>query len=177
MKIAITGASGYIGRHIAALAKKNGHEVVAIDRSSDIDIFAQHDNIFEALQKPDVLLHLAWRDGFRHNSPEHMKNLSHHYDFLRSYINSGGKNVAVMGSMHEVGYWEGAIDEQTPCDPLATLPYIGCVVFISMAMIWAATRYFPKSHKLLLTVKPNFLSRQAKINMIFCILMNFRIKC
>lgn len=39
MKIAITGASGYIGRHIAALAKKNGHEVVAIDRSSDIDIF------------------------------------------------------------------------------------------------------------------------------------------
>lgn len=119
MKIAITGASGYIGRHIAALAKKNGYKVVAIDRSSDIDIFAQHDNIFEALQKPDVLLHLAWRDGFRHNSPEHMKNLSHHYDFLRSYINSGGKNVAVMGSMHEVGYWEGAIDEQTPCDPLS----------------------------------------------------------
>lgn len=24
-----------------------------------------------------------------------------------------------MGSMHEVGYWEGAIDENTPCNPLS----------------------------------------------------------
>lgn len=22
-----------------------------------------------------------------------------------------------MGTMHEVGYWEGAIDEHTPCNP------------------------------------------------------------
>ena len=119
MKIAITGASGYIGRHVTAVAKTNGHEVIAIDSSSSIDIFSQHENIFQALQEPDVLLHLAWRDGFKHNSPEHMKNLSHHYEFLRSYVNDGGKKVAVMGSMHEVGYWEGAIDENTPCNPLS----------------------------------------------------------
>ncbi len=24
-----------------------------------------------------------------------------------------------MGSMHEVGYWEGAINEATPCNPLS----------------------------------------------------------
>ena len=24
-----------------------------------------------------------------------------------------------MGSMHEIGYWEGAIDENTPCNPLS----------------------------------------------------------
>ena len=24
-----------------------------------------------------------------------------------------------MGSMHEIGYWEGAIDENTPCNPMS----------------------------------------------------------
>ena len=24
-----------------------------------------------------------------------------------------------MGTMHEIGYWEGAIDENTPCNPLS----------------------------------------------------------
>jgi dTDP-6-deoxy-L-talose 4-dehydrogenase (NAD+) len=31
----------------------------------------------------------------------------------------GIKRLAVMGSMHEIGYWEGAIDENTPCNPLS----------------------------------------------------------
>ena len=29
----------------------------------------------------------------------------------------GVKHLAVMGSMHEVGYWEGAISDDTPCNP------------------------------------------------------------
>ena len=32
-------------------------------------------------------------------------------------IDGGLKQLVVMGSMHEVGYWEGAIDENTPCNP------------------------------------------------------------
>ena len=27
--------------------------------------------------------------------------------------------VAVMGTMHEVGYWEGAITDETPCNPMS----------------------------------------------------------
>lgn len=27
--------------------------------------------------------------------------------------------LAVMGTMHEVGYWEGTIDENTPCNPIS----------------------------------------------------------
>lgn len=27
------------------------------------------------------------------------------------------KTIAVMGSMHEVGFFEGSIDENTPCRP------------------------------------------------------------
>ena len=41
------------------------------------------------------------------------------YTFLTSMIDGGLKQLAVMGTMHEVGYWEGAIDENTPCNPIS----------------------------------------------------------
>lgn len=119
MRIAITGAEGYLGRHIVREAQAQGHEVVSVSRGGSIDIFTPGQNIYQALNEPDVLLHLAWRDGFQHNSPAHIDDLSHHVMFLRNYLQHGGKRVAVMGSMHEVGYWEGAIDETTPCNPLS----------------------------------------------------------
>ena len=34
-------------------------------------------------------------------------------------IDGGLKQIAVMGTMHEVGYYEGAIDENTPCNPIS----------------------------------------------------------
>lgn len=69
--------------------------------------------------RPDVLIHLAWRDGFVHNSPAHMGDLSRHIRFINRMVEGGLRQVAVMGSMHEVGYWEGAMDENTPCNPLS----------------------------------------------------------
>lgn len=129
MRILITGANGYIGKHVTNEALARGHEVLVVDRSYDrlpesvkklkVDIFSGDNKIYEQLNKPDVLIHLAWRDGFIHNSAEHMKNLSDHVSFLRNFIQGGGKNVAVMGSMHEIGYCEGMIDENTPCNPLS----------------------------------------------------------
>ena len=48
-----------------------------------------------------------------------MQYLSQHFEFLRSMAIGGCKKIAVMGTMHEVGYWEGAINESTPCAPLS----------------------------------------------------------
>jgi dTDP-6-deoxy-L-talose 4-dehydrogenase (NAD+) len=127
MKIVVTGAGGYIGAHVVDEALSKGHDVVAIDvdlknisdkaTKQNLDIFGKHDNLFQALGEPDVLIHLAWRDGFIHNSEQHMKNLSDHIEFVRNFVKSGGKNVAVMGSMHEIGYHEGAVDKNTPTKP------------------------------------------------------------
>lgn len=129
MKIAITGANGYIGRHVVNAAITAGHEVYAIDfnfknvpseaKRIELNIFDHQKNAYKEMNEPDVLIHLAWRDGFIHNSKQHMKNLSDHIEFIRNFVRHGGKNVAVMGSMHEVGYHEGAIDEDTPCNPLS----------------------------------------------------------
>lgn len=129
MKVFVTGAAGYIGRHVVKELLDNSHTVICNDFSydgideraqiSNIDIFSKDSDIYTKSGCPDLLIHLAWKDGFIHNSPAHMENLSDHIIFLRNMINGGCKNISVMGTMHEIGYWEGMIDETTPCNPLS----------------------------------------------------------
>lgn len=128
MKVLVTGANGYIGRYVVAALLKENVDVIACDlKTSDIDkrarpieldIFNHHEgNLFQFLGSPDVCLHMAWRNGFIHNAPTQIGDLSAHYKFLTSMIDGGLKHIAIMGTMHEVGYWEGAIDDNTPCNP------------------------------------------------------------
>ena len=126
--ILLTGANGYIGRHVAAELICNGADVIAVDRYNDVadgdcrriacDVFESSESFIEKIGfVPDACLHLAWRDGFNHNAPSHMEDLPRHFDFLVGLARAGVSQIAVMGSMHEVGYWEGAITENTPCNP------------------------------------------------------------
>ncbi len=129
MKVLVTGSSGYIGRHVVKEFLNQGQEVYVSDfqykgideRAKIIDepIFSGEKDIFDRLGKPDVLVHMAWRDGFIHNSNAHMRDLSNHITFLENMIDGGLKYLTVMGTMHEIGYWEGAIDENTPCNPMS----------------------------------------------------------
>jgi dTDP-6-deoxy-L-talose 4-dehydrogenase (NAD+) len=128
MKILVTGANGYLGQGIVKSILENGHKVIATDFSVEhVDKGASKiacnlfevDNPYEYFEKPDVVLHLAWRDGFIHNSDVHMEDLPKHYAFLKNMIQAGIKKVAVMGSMHEIGFFEGSINENTPCHPMS----------------------------------------------------------
>lgn len=127
MKILVTGANGYLGTGVVERLCDEGVEVVAacypnserVDSRAQIivgDIF-DIDEPFERLGKPDAILHMAWRNGFVHNDFSHIEDFPKHVEFLRKMIDSGIKKVAVMGSMHEVGFFEGSINENTPTHP------------------------------------------------------------
>lgn len=127
MKVLVTGACGYIGKHVVEELIRRGHHVIASDLDNrglpeeveftSYPIFDGSLDIYEKLGRPDALIHLAWRDGFVHNSAAHMEDLSKHSLFLNHMLDAGIWSVSVMGSMHEVGYWEGAIQADTPCNP------------------------------------------------------------
>lgn len=127
MKVLVTGANGYLGKGIVQHLAGAGAEVIAadiaVDPASDgvtvkeCDLFEIEDP-YHFFGEPDVLLHLAWRDGFQHNADSHIADLPKHHAFLKKMFESGVKRVAVMGSMHEVGFFEGSIKEDTPCNPM-----------------------------------------------------------
>lgn len=130
MKILVTGANGYLGQGVVKSLLDIGNEVVATDLSVEyIDkrAVAIAGNIFEIediynhFYKPDIVLHMAWKDGFVHYSDSHIEDLPKHYEFIKKVMESDAKRIAVMGSMHEIGFYEGSINETTPCHP--STPY------------------------------------------------------
>jgi dTDP-6-deoxy-L-talose 4-dehydrogenase (NAD+) len=126
MKYLVTGANGYIGQGVVKTMLDLGAEVVATDfhtdgvderaRRIDADLFTLEDP-YGYFEKPDVVIHLAWRDGFRHASENHIKDLPNHFDFIQKMCKAGIRKMCVMGTMHEVGFMEGCIKEDTPCAP------------------------------------------------------------
>lgn len=127
MKILVTGAGGYLGTGVVRQLCDEGHRITAVchsnsdlvDSRADIricDIF-EVDNPYDEFGQPDVLLHLAWRNGFVHNDSSHIEDLSRHFLFIKKMIDGGCMHIAVMGTMHEVGFYEGSIKEDTPTHP------------------------------------------------------------
>lgn len=130
MKVLVTGANGYLGQGIVKEILDSGNKVIAVDFKTDyVDRRAEKipcnlfgvENPYEYFGRPDVLLHLAWRNGFVHYSNTHIEDLPKHYEFIKLMAESGVRQIAVMGSMHEIGFFEGSINENTPCHP--TTPY------------------------------------------------------
>lgn len=126
MKILVTGANGYLGQGVVRQLLDDGVEVIATDFKSDYtdkrahlietDLFALEDP-YLALGSPDIVLHMAWRNGFVHNNNSHIEDFHKHFYFLQKMFVSDVKRVAVMGSMHEIGFYEGSIKAETPANP------------------------------------------------------------
>ncbi len=128
--VLVTGAAGYVGRHVVTALISRGFDVDAVVRPGSAHRVDPRARIREAdvldpsLDASDLLtaetaavVHLAWQDGFTHNAPSHMLRLSDHFRLLTGFAAAGVPRLAVLGTMHEVGYWEGAIDADTPTNP------------------------------------------------------------
>ena len=137
MKVVVTGASGYIGRHVLSyLSSRSEIDVLGIISpwskvppelekytllKLDLENIVATGNVHKYISSADCLIHLAYRNGFNHYHESHFKDLSWHYSLIEQCVASGCNNINVMGTVHEVGYWEGMVDSDTPCNPIT--PY------------------------------------------------------
>lgn len=135
MKIAVTGGSGFIGRHVLAELGKHKVDIVAVTRKAshlenvagacrveEMDLAQPPVNCFERLGRPDVLIHLAWDGLPNYNSLHHFESeLPRQYGFLKIMIEAGLPSLVVTGTCFEYGMQSGGL--AASLDPKPANPY------------------------------------------------------
>lgn len=131
MKIAVTGASGFVGRHVTAELAHHPIEIVAVTRDVarlkglskairvvELDIAGEVAECFEHLGRPDVMIHLAWDGLPNYKSLQHFETeLSRQYRFLRRLVAGGLPSLLVTGTCFEYGMQAGALAEDMVTNP------------------------------------------------------------
>lgn len=131
MKIAITGATGFIGQHVRNVLAKTDNDVVLVvrhvkrvgDKSAREEIVAAdlsqaRTDWFQLFGRPDVVLHLAWGGLPNYMDYYHVDvELPTQLRFLTALINSGLKKLVVTGTCYEYGISSGALSEDQETNP------------------------------------------------------------
>ncbi len=115
MKVALTGATGFLGRHVLAELRTRSVDVTA-DR---VELHGDHANAFARLGSPDLLIHLAWGGLPNYRDRKHSDHeLPAQRRFLGAMIAGGLKRLVVTGTCAEYGMREGAVDETLSAEPI-----------------------------------------------------------
>jgi len=129
-KIAVSGASGFLGRHVLAALDGTDADIVAHARSRQaapdgsrrrqvcFDLAASPDEAFDRLGRPDIVIHLAWGGLPNYASARHVEiELPLQLRFLRGLLASGLKRLVVAGTCFEYGMQSGCLHEDMPSLP------------------------------------------------------------
>jgi dTDP-6-deoxy-L-talose 4-dehydrogenase (NAD+) len=131
MKVAVTGATGFIGRHVLDELDRRAVETVAVVRSLPnnaqalinatmvrLDIQDAQADAFKIMGQPDVLIHLAWGGLPNYHSLHHYElELPTQYRFLKNLIESGLRTLVVAGTCFEYGMQSGPLSEDMETRP------------------------------------------------------------
>ena len=131
MRVALSGAGGFIGRHVLAELVRCQQTVVAIARDADripcgpgvsivtLDLAAPPSDCFVLLGRPDVMIHLAWEGLPNYGAARHVEiELPRQLAFLRSLIAGGLPALVVAGTCLEYGMHSGELRETLPAMPV-----------------------------------------------------------
>ncbi len=142
MKVLVVGSTGFIGSHIIDyLCRNNRNDINIIAATRNIekakkflwfkdkkvnviefDISQTNSDIYGKLQRPDIMIHLAWDGLPDYKNIGHIeRNLYENYFFIRDMILGGLKDLTVTGTCFEYGIKNGHLSEETETDPVT--PY------------------------------------------------------
>ncbi|VEF09880.1 NAD-dependent epimerase/dehydratase [Pseudomonas fluorescens] len=137
MKVLVTGATGFVGRHLVAALLARGCEIRAVARSlqkaqsmpwiNDVefvsaDLHASDLDIAALMEGVDALAHLAWPGLPNYRALFHFEhNLMADYRFIKGAVEAGVKQVLVTGTCFEYGMQSGPLSESS--EPRPSNPY------------------------------------------------------
>lgn len=134
-RVLVTGASGFIGRHVIAPLRERGYEIhlTSSRAGADIDgiegvsqvhvadlLDADQSRALVDAVKPSHLLHLAWivKPGELIASVENLDWINASLSLLRSFHEAGGQRFVGVGSCYEYDWAYGYCSEElTPTNP------------------------------------------------------------
>jgi len=128
MKVLVTGATGFIGKHVLHVLERKKIDYVILGRG-DIDNqikiqcnLLENDDLVCALKKikPTHLIHLAWytEHGKYWESPLNISWLVSSCRLVEAFCQSGGRHVLIAGTCAEYDWRYGyCVEDLTPLNP------------------------------------------------------------
>jgi nucleoside-diphosphate-sugar epimerase len=137
LRVAVTGAFGFAGRHVLEQLSRHPVKAVAVTRNAtrlsdwidrletiQMDIAKPPSDCFARLGCPDVLIHLAWDGLPNYGSMHHFETeLPMQYNFLKKMIEAGLPSLLAAGTCFEYGMQSGSLSEDLPTRPVNPYGY------------------------------------------------------
>ncbi len=137
LNIAVSGATGFIGRHVLDELEQQGLTATLLMRPSSrplpqagrhrvvrIDPAIPGEQAYELCGRPEALIHLAWGGLPNYWSLHHFENeLPMQYRFIKQLVMSGLPNLVVAGTCLEYGLMSGPLNEDLDVRPVVPYAY------------------------------------------------------
>jgi dTDP-6-deoxy-L-talose 4-dehydrogenase (NAD+) len=151
LRVAVTGAGGFVGGHVVDALLAAGHTVVVATRAPErvarfagrvdvvtCDLADPDPTLHDRLAGPDVLVHLAWEGLPHYRSRRHFEvEGPRHYRFVRALVEAGLRRVVVAGTCFEYGLADGCLREDRPTAPVTAYGFAKDALRQALALLRA----------------------------------------